>query len=540
MTAVPETLESATRCPHGGVPVGFAAIFRPGPEPAEMRTRLSCGCRHTGTGQPLRISAFRSAPPVTVTSVSPAERQIRRGPLSQTPVFYTCSPDGVARVATDLSGLVDADTPALAAAVAAQLVGHPLPSPLTPWEGVFRLPAGATLTYVPGDRIRVQFDGYDWRELYAAHPGGRGDESTQLRAALADAIADTAAGALAFSGGAASAALAAVAAESRAGLPLRHVHVAVPVLDSRRDRLTAYGPTGGALPVEVVDGTEAWTRRRDADVPPLPEQCDPWPVRAADGLPGGGRVASAYGLAGLFPDPPEPPPTGWRLLTVEQVPTAHWGKSWAEVRRGAQPAATDAGGSPAGGSPTGGGTGIPSWLGDAARSGLRTAQAGALGSHLLPREGEETRVMAMLANLLAVLDGCGLSRVDPPGADGCAPALIATHPAVVAAALRRVDGPVRRGPGGVAALVPPGWADADPPPGGRDRLYAAAYVRHRLASEPVRADLLERVRGGGWVDDPTLATMLGSAGSRLRNSALLHRLHSTALAYPALMAEGRS
>jgi hypothetical protein len=399
---------------------------------------------------------------------------------------------------------------------------------------VFRLPAGATLTYEPGDRIRVQFDRYDWRDLYAAHPAGRGDPNARLRAALADAVADTPAGVLAFSGGPASAALAAVAADSRAGLALRHVHVAVPVLENRRNRLTAYDSAGAALPVEVVDGTAAWTRRRDADVPPLPEQCDPWPVRAADGLPGGARVVSAYGLAGLFPAPPAPPPTGRRLLTAEQVPAAYWGRSWAEVRRGAEPAGTGGGGNPSGG------TGIPSWLGDAARTGLRTAQAGALGSHLLPREGEDTRVMTMLAHLLAVLDGGGLSRVDPPGTEGCAPALIATHPAVVAAALRRADAPARRGPAGVTALAPRGWADADPPPGGRDRLFAAAYVRHRLAPEAVRADLLDRVRGGGWVDDPTLATMLGSEGSRLRNSALLHRLHSTALAYPALLTEGRS
>jgi hypothetical protein len=468
---------------------------------------FSCGCRQP-VDTPVTISPFHSASPLTTTTCDPVRHEVRRGPLATVPVFYTRSDTGVVRVSTALPDLTT-DSAASVAALGAMLAGQPLPSPLTPWSDVFRLSPGAVLRCVDqGPGVRLRLEELDWRELLP--PGFRRAEPRELvRSALVTALADSPADCVAVSGGPASTLLAALATD----LPARHVLVRMPVLDRRTEAITRFAALG--LPeIDVVDGTARWQAVRDGAIPVLPEHCDPWPACVT--TEPAERAVSGYGLGLLLAAAGRPErPRRRHLLTGEQVSPELWGKSF--FHRVPQVGAHDV---------------PPNWFGPDALAALRTAQAAATTSHLVPRGRADRWLGPLLSQLTALLDGCGLSRVD--SVEGrTAPLLPGLHPAVVGAMLALAARGRSLPP---AELLPVGWRPADPPVGGRDRLFAAAYVCGRLATPAAHADLLHRLGDGGWVRADRLAAVLAQPGSRLANSWLLHRLHVLAMTHRELMA----
>jgi len=511
-TTLSTTTTAVTGCVHDSRPTGFTASFASTSDETHLTVIRSCGCRTTATGV-VRMSPFVSAPTLTETSCDPLRGVVRRGPLSQTPVFYRQSTDGVVLLSTAVEDVTGPDDRPSPPAIATLLMGLPLPHPLTPWEGVFRLPTGTTLTREPDGRLRIHLDDMDWRALLPSTMDGRRDGAALLRDALAVALADTSAERVAVSGGPASSVLALVADRAVA----THVHVGLPLLDQRSDRIQAEL----SVPIETTDGTGRWIDDRDGPAVPMPERCDPWPAL----LEG---AASAYGLSALLP----PVNRASRIqrflgvLTAEQIAPALWGKPWTAALR-TQPQPSE--------SPVA--TVGRGWLGPEAQAALKTAQAGGLPtSHLIPVDPRDQRLRAVTNAVTTMLDGRGISRLDRPGVTH-PQSLVAFHPAVVGAALHRA---LTGDPTGLTDLLPPGWRDADPPTGGRDRLYAADHVGHRLAAARDRAALLARVRGTGWIQEEPLAVVLSEPASLLRNSWMLHRLHATAVAFPQLLTGERS
>ncbi|MEE6261921.1 hypothetical protein [Plantactinospora sonchi] len=515
-TTLSTTTTGVTGCVHGGRPTGFTATLASTSDVPGLTVIRSCGCRTTATDA-LRMSAFTSAPALTETVCDPWRGVARRDPLSQTPVFYRQTADGAVLVSTAVEEVTGPDVRPSPPAVATLLMGHPLPSPLTPWEGVFRLPAGATLSRERDGRLRIQLDELDWRTLLPPTVDRRKGTTALLHDALTAALADAPTDRVAVSGGPASSVLALIADRTPDTPVPVHVHVDLPLLDRRRGLVQDELP----VPIEVTDGTPRWAGDRDGPVPPLPELCDPWPACLAG-------AASAYGLNALLPPADRTTPVQRLLgmLTAEQIPAALWGKPWtAALRARPQP-----GESPVASLGLG-------WLGPDAQAALKTAQAGTgPASHLLPTEPRDRRLHAVANAVTTMLDGRGLSRLDRPGVNH-PPALVAFHPAVVGAALHRA---ATGDPAGLAELLPGGWRGADPPTGGRDRLYAADHVRHRLATDRDRAALLARVRGSGWVQVEPLTMVLSEPAALLRNSWMLHRLHATVTAFPELLTGVRS
>lgn len=516
-TTLSTAAAGVTGCVHGGRPTGFTATLASTSDASTLTVMRSCGCRATNNDA-VRMSAFTSAPALTETSCDPSRGVARRAPLSQTPVFYRQTADGVVLVSTAVDEVTGPDIRPSPPAIATLLMGHPLPHPLTPWEGVFRLPTGASLTRAPDGRLRIQLDDMDWRALFPSAAARRQGGVALLREALAAALADTPADCVAVSGGPASAALALIAGGAADGPVATHVHVDLPLLDRRRDRLRAEL----AAPIEVADGTGRWASDRDGTAPPIPELCDPWPACLAG-------AASAYGLSALLPaaDRTTPIRRLFGVLTAEQVPPDLWGRAWTAALR----ARPQSGESPVASVGLG-------WLGPEAQAALKTAQAGAgrPTSHLLPEDPRDQPLHAVANPVVTMLDGRGLSRLDRPGVTR-PPLLVAFHPAVVGAALYRAASGDRTE---LADLLPAGWRGVDPPTGGRDRLYAADYVGHRLADAHHRAALLAQIRDSGWVQAAPLAAVLAEPAALLRNSWMLHRLHATAQAYPELITGVRS
>jgi len=357
--------------------------------------------------------------------------------------------------------------------------------------------------------VRLHLEEFDWRELL---PDGfrRAEPRELVRTALVTALADAPADCVAVSGGPASTLLAALSED----LPARHVQVRMPVLDRRTEAVSRFVDV--RLPeIDIVDGTARWEAVRDGAVPVLPEHSDPW-LDCVTGEPAE-RVVSGYGLGLLLAAAGRRErPRRRDLLTGEQVSPELWGKSF--FHRAPAAGAHDV---------------PPNWFGPDALAALRTAQAAATTNHLVPRGRADRWLRPLVAQLTALLDGCGLSRVDTTAQDRAAPLLPGLHPAVVGAALAlAARGRSLR----AAELLPDGWRPADPPVGGRDRLFAAAYVCERLATSAARADLLHRLGGGGWVRADRLTAVLAQPGTRLANSWPLHRLHVLATTHRELMA----
>ncbi|TDV49947.1 hypothetical protein [Actinophytocola oryzae] len=512
MSTVANLAPTTPACEHGGRPTGFSATFDPTRPASAVTVGYSCGCRRP-VDAPVTISPFRSASPLTTTTCDPARRTVRRGPLATVPVFYTRTDNGVVHVGTALSRL-HTDSAVSVAALGAALAGQPLPSPLTPSTDVFRLATGAALRCLDNDRgVRLHLEELDWRELL---PAGfrRAEPRELLRTALVTALADSQADLVAVSGGPASTLLAALATP----LPARHVSVRMPVLDRRTVAVGRFADVG--LPeIDVVDGTADWAAVRDGDVPVLPEHCDPWLDRVAGEATG--SVVSGYGLGLLLAAAGRRErPRRRDLLTGEQVSPELWGRSF--FRRAPAAGVHDV---------------PPHWFGPEALAALRTAQAAAATNHLVPEGRADRWLGPLLSQLTALLDGCGLSRVDHTAGDRPAPLLPGLHPAVVGAALALAARGRSLAP---VDLLPDGWRPADPPVGGRDRLFAAAYVSERLATASARADLLRRLGDGGWVRADRLAVVLAEPGARLANSWPLHRLHVLATTHRDLMTGARS
>jgi hypothetical protein len=272
----------------------------------------SCGCRQPA-GQRLDLAPFTVSYPETLTWCDPAAGTVGRGPLAQTPVFYSQTAGDGVRFSTVLPDLITPDTPPHAGVAAALLAGLGVPAALTPFRGVYRLPAAAVLSLAAG-QVRVSLTDFDWTGLAPARRGSQTAESL-IMTALAAAAAESGACAVAVSGGAASAALARVA--SAAGLAAVHVAVGLPVLDRRGELL------GGEA--KVTDGSPQWQEARDAARLPLPEHCDPWPLATgcARVLSGEG-MAAVLGLRGAAAPRPSWWQRGWRAMSADLAKSGRW------------------------------------------------------------------------------------------------------------------------------------------------------------------------------------------------------------------------
>lgn len=480
-------------CTHAARAVGFAGLIRTG---GFSVTRLgACGCRIPAICK-VELSAFDDRPELTRTWCNPATRTVCREALAQFPVFYSQTGDGV-RFATDAHTVAGPGAQPYRPAVAALLSGAAVPSPLTPWQGVFRLPAGSELSWADG-RLRIRLHDTDLREL----PSGG------IRQALAQALATAPGGQLAVSGGAGSWALAQVAAQE--GLPLTavHAHIDVPVLDRRRARLAAAFPR-----CEITDATAAWEARRDLDQPPPPAECDPWAqfltVRAG-GLP----PVSGDGVVRLLTALPSPRSwfgKGWRRLTTDQPATALAGQP---ARCAWSPPPSPPAPSPA--EPT-----EPTGLldGGAVRA-AGVARSAWTPGHLVPDDARRT-ARVRLTVLSALLDQCAWASQT---------LLPVLHPAVVGAALGQRSAQARNGL--LAQLLPPGLRAIDPPAQGKERLLAAAWATAHLARPDNRQKLLDRLAGSDWVRADALQAALATPTGRLRNALELHRISAALSAWP--------
>jgi len=508
---------NTSRCEvHAGAVVGFSGILRTG-HPAEVLVEFSCGCRARTTG-PVEVGPFRSSNRGTVSGWDPTSGLVRRGALSMVPVYYTTrsTPAGAAvSFSTRLGDLVDAQTPVLDTAVAALLAGGDVPAPLTVYQDVFRLPPG-TGVGIAGGRQRLHHETFDYTGLEVSRRRDR-RASALLAEALAEALDDIPHHPIVgVSGGAGSTVVGRVG-----NRPMVHVHVDLPVLAARRERLDST--------VEVIDGTPWWRRICGDALPPYLEELDPWLVTLT--ATNAGTPVSALGLAHLFATVPGRRQwwrSGWRLLSVAEPPPQLYGKPWwsawwRPTAQSTNPESADA---------------EPSahpWLTPQALSTGATASNARIPSHLVA--GHDPIVAAIAQRTLDLLD-----RVeDCRGVRTSVPVLIATHPAVVGAALvvarrngrRKAD---QRGlPAALGGLLPEPWRPADPPPLPRLRLLAAAFVQEQLGSEQRRVDLLEKVEDTAWIDAAHLKEVLADPRERLRSAVSLLRLCATVARFPQVL-----
>jgi hypothetical protein len=523
-------------CGHRSTPAGFSGVLatpEPGTSPpgtqAELTARLSCGCSEPVTSR-LDLAPFTVAYPQTLTWCDPRAGIVARGPLAAIPVFYTELPSGQARFSTRLADLIGAGTQPHEGVVAAMLTGRAAPAPLTPYRGVFRLPAGAALS-LAGGRARVSFADFDWKELIPPRPSGT--LVAAVGQAIETAIAESGADAVAASGGVASMALSATAL--RAGLATVHVDSGVPVLTQRRGLLPGH--------VEVADGTPAWFAALDAARPPSPEQCDPWP-----GCTGRSRVLSGHGLvevlgqAGSPAGPRSRWARGWQRLSADLADPALLGRPWWHAWR-SQVEPGHHGHDDAG----------SRWLTDVVHKHTVTVLGGAVPSHLLPAHGDAPPPLrAAISPVVALADAAGMTRYDrsgigdyPGGTPPAALVIAALHPAVAGVALllsgsersRWVDG-TRYDAQPLRELAGRDFVMADVPAVARDRMYAAAFVRHRLARRGATAALADQVRHSSWVDHLQFEEAIGNEAFRLRHSLALHRLIAAAAHYPGALLAG--
>ncbi|RLU77132.1 hypothetical protein CTZ27_38190 [Streptomyces griseocarneus] len=491
-------------CPHAGTPVGFVGEYGGTPVAgnsgrAVVELLLSCGCR-TPAVSGCRLSLFADRPEGTLTWCDPAGGTVGRQALAQVPVFYTQLPDahvsdarpsgtGRVRFATRLAEALPPGARPNTVAVAAMLLGRPLPAPLTPWEGVYQLPAGSELTCTSAG-IRIRLHPIDLAYL----PGG------PLRPALIQALAALPGDRLAVSGGAASLTLAHLAAT--AGLPLTAVHAAVglPVLQRRSQRLRQLLPG-----CHLLDTRVAWDR-----LPALPGDDDPW--AAAAGAAGDALPASGTGLAAVTSAMSAPCGTavsrarsGWRTLTADQPPEHLTGQpSW----RAWFPPATPRHHPP----------------GDFLSTSAHQAAAGpAAPTHLVPDHADQD-TRRRIARIGALLEECAWLPAAP---------LPVLHPAVIGAALsgtRRRTGP----PDGWLDLGPAHTCAVDPPTQIKTRLYASTWVTRHLSDPACQQALLDQAGGSDWVRPGVLAQTLSDPTARLQSAPLLHRLCAVLTAYPDL------
>lgn len=512
--------------------VGFSATLRRRGAPGSaVRAETVDGGVHDVTER-MEVGPFAGRHPWTSTWCDPAKRAVGRGPLSPVPLFYGLGPDGELVVATSLQTVVQATgaTPA-PMGVAARLTGMNLPAPLTPYRDVYRLPAGVRIL-VTTKRVRLRQDKVDWEELVPPW-SARQRRSSLVAEALRAALLELPDGPLALSGGLGSAALTAVETHGRGQL---HVRLDVPVLDRRAGRVAT-----AAEGIEVVDGTARWHAARDQVGPPYPEHCDPWMAMGAENDAVCGRLLRA--IFGPNVDRPRGRlRKGWALLTAEQPPSELAGEKGMRAftprrqptlvspRVSQRQAQRDPGR-------------LPGWLSRAARSAIDLVLASPeSGGHLIPScSGPQGPFRGALTPLMDALDSAGIAELGPPDGHqanaGSVPAQVATHPAVLGAALRlRISGRSGRGHhGGAPALrelLPEPWLPADPPASGRERLLAADLVSHRLADPATRQQLLDQAAASGWVQPDALAATLADPDQRLRQSLWLHRLWATVAAYP--------
>ena len=560
MTDVESPARIAT-CLSGGVTVGFAGVATPAQLTVE--TMCSCGGRHpmSPSAEPAAVGVFAAAGRLAQTWADPAKGTLGRGALSQTRLFYsvTGGPGATGRVvrfSTDFADLAGVRSGIWPAAVAATLAGHALPVPLTPYEGVFQLACGTTLSTF-GARERLSLQELDLDELVddARRLVGRSSDPREvvrraLRHAIADVL-DTAGtdGLVGDGGGLGAAALASVGS---ARLRRLHVHVDVPVLDRRRGRL---------LPdTVVIDGTPHWRQTCEGPHFGLPHDCDPWPpapnlLRQAGCetvplLSGSGLVrllAGAGAETGRLR-------TGWLQLTMASPFPALFGRSgwraWhppgVEVPASvATPEPVPVASSHEHGDPVVSGPG--GWISPAVGAAGVAVTSARTASHLVPVDDDPETVVPGAAVVQAVVDGLERFLPPAPGEPRQAPVLVCAHPVVVGAVVqlarhgrlrvRRRDGYIQSAPL-LHDLVPDGWRPSDVTPGERDRLLAAAFVTRRLATREQRAKLLAQVEGSPWIVADRLSAVLSDSRRVLFEAQALQRLYVTAARHPGVLSSG--
>ncbi|MCO6010361.1 hypothetical protein NE236_35895 [Actinoallomurus purpureus] len=554
----------AAGCTSGGAPVGFTGTATAGRMVVE--TVCSCGGRHSPAADPragadpgpaadsaargglVVVGPFASAGRLAQTWADPTTGTLGRGALSQARLFYavTDGPEGRAvRFSTEPADVTGAGPAPWAAAVAAALAGQAVPMPLTPYEGVFQLACGTTLS-TSGGRERLTLDELDLADLadQARRILGRPIDPREvvrraLRHALDEALSAAGGrGVLGDGGGLGAAALAAV---DPARLCRLHVHLDVPVLDRRRGRLPA--------DTQVVDGMDHWRRICDGHRVGAAEEGDPWPPvpellrrtewEAAPLLSGAGLVRLLTGDAGT----PGRFLTGWRQLTMAAPFPALFGRpgwqAWRPPRTDEPATPHDHAHSPDGGLPGG-------WISPAVAEAGAAVTSAQTASHLLPVADDTTDAVPGAGALQAVLDllerpprALGDRRIDP--------VLVCAHPVVLGAAVllarhgrlrvRRRDGYIQAAPL-LHDLVPAGRRPGDVTPDERDGLLAAAFVTRRLAAPERRAALLAEVDGSPWIVHDRLRAVLADSTRVLADARALRRLCVTAACHPDLLATG--
>jgi hypothetical protein len=549
----------AAVCLSGGAPVGFAGTATPGRMVVE--TVCSCGGRHVPLAAedkapgPVVVGPFASAGRLAQTWADPATGTLGRGALSQTRLFYAVieGPGGrLVRFATDLADLLRTGTPMWSAAIAAALAGHPLPMPLTPYEGILQLACGTTLG-TSGGRERLGLDELDLADLaeQAARMLGRPtDPAEVVRRALRHAVEEVVAtagghGVLGDGGGLGAMALASIAPTR---LRRIHVHLEVPVLDRRQARIPA-----GA---RVTDGTPHWNRACEFPSFGATGESDPWPPppdlsRSTGAEPG--PLLSGAGLVRLLTGAADDPGrlrTGWRQLTMAAPFPALIGqpgwRAW-DPPRGDDPPPPEPVAPDHGHRPDDAGHLLPGgWIAPAVAAAGVAVTSARTPSHLLPIVDDTTGAVPGAEALHAVLD---LLERSPrtPGDRRLDPVLVCAHPVVVGAAvllarhgrlrLRRRDGYVQTAPV-LRDLIPAGRLPADVSPAERAALLAAAFVTRRLDTPAQRAALAARVEHSPWVVHDRLRAVLADSGRVLADARALQRLWATAPYHPGAPATG--
>ncbi|MFE7115547.1 hypothetical protein ACFU99_09005 [Streptomyces sp. NPDC057654] len=508
----------------------------------------SCGRRHRAsperTQDKVTVSAFKDAGIVAATWVCRRTGQLGRGPLSQAPLFYSVRDDAL-HFSTDLRELVG-ETPPWSAAVAAALGGVVPHAPLTPYENVFQLACGTTLT-VTGGKERLELMELGLRELIdsAQRLVGHRNPTVALRRALAHAVedslagADESAGVLGDGGGLGAAAIAAAGGDR---LRRVHVHVNVPVLQRRRDRL---------MPgTEVIDGSPAWLRASDPGWPRYFHEADAWPPEGGATWPGSTRPLSGAVLADAMA---APPPTlgrlrsGWvRLADASPNTDLRGRRGWRAWLR-PKPIEAAAEAPPADGegeSPPPERMEHGKWLSLEARGSRVPVSAAYVASHLVPADDDTTGTRAMLTAIIKTMEATPLSG---PGLMGRAPVRVCAHPVVVGTlAGLALDGRLSmRTRHGYAdpvpllrSLVPSQWRPADVAPMEREQLLAAAFVTRALGRREQRTALMDRVESSPWIDRDALKAVLADSHTILFDALALQRLHVTAVRYGDALYEG--
>lgn len=557
MTEV-ESPVRARLCRAGGTTIGFAGMATPAR--LKVETVCSCGGRHpVPAGAVAAVGLFTAPGRLAQTWADPVAGTLGRGALSQPRLFYSItqgagSADRVVRFSTDLDDLTGGRPAVWPAVVAATLTGQPLPMPLTPYEGIFQLACGTTLS-TSGARERLSLHELDLAELvdHASRLLGRpADPRELIRRALRHAVVDVldsagaADGLIGDGGGLGAAALGTSASARLRGL---HVHVDVPVLSRRRERL----PTDTI----ILDGTAHWRRTCDGPQYGFPHDTDPWPPAAglltAAGLPALPLLSGAGLVAMLAGAPPKAGwlRTGWLQLTTASPFPALFGepgwRAW-HPPRAADPPAPEHGAHDDHDDHAGPGATRPgAWISAAAGPAGAAVTSGLTTSHLIPIGDDPADVVPGAAAVQAVIEG--IERVPPPapGDPRVAPVLVCAHPVVLGAAVllakhgrlrvRRRDGYPRTAPL-LRALLPGDWRPADVTPGERARLLAASFVGRRLATPAQRARLLAQVESSPWIDADRLRAVLSDAGRVLAEAQALYRLYVTAAHHPEVAHAG--